>query len=215
MKETEIKILNQIENEGIDEVEETDLQRELKETIEELEKSMSQFFENDRDAAILIQWKTSFEIQLQVLQQNIIKETKQKLNEILQQRNLKAYDPWNNPKNTVYEKSRELALKLKDKAKDEETLKKGFDWFWEKCVMKLIRNSHWLKDMDIMRDVNLVLGDIYKSSPAYQLKQSNGYNDIFTMTSYSECAIFKKPSKKGIRLAQTSLKNCLQSMTLQ
>ncbi len=206
MKETEIKILNQIENEGIDEVEETDLQRELKETSDELEKSMSQFFENDRDAAILIQWKTSFEIQLQVLQQNIIRETKQKLNEILQQRNLKAYDPWNNPKNTVYEKSRELALKLKDKAKDEETLKKGFDWFWEKCVMKLIRNSHWLKDMDIMRDVNLVLGDIYKSYPVYQLKQSNGYNDIFTMTSYSECAIFKKPSKKGIRLAQTSLK---------
>lgn len=206
MKETEIKILNQIENEGIDEVEETDLQRELKETSEELEKSISQFFENDRDAAILIQWKTYFEIQLQVLQQNIIKETKQKLNEILQQRNLKAYDPWNNPKNTVYEKSRELGLKLKDKATDEETVKKGFDWFWEKCVMKLIRNSYRLKDMDIMRDVNLVLGDIYKSSPVYQLKQSNGYNNISTMTSYSECAIFKKPSKKRIRVAQTSLK---------
>ncbi len=215
MKETEIKILNQIENEGIDEVEETDLQRELKETSDELEKSMSQFFENDRDAAILIQWKTSFEIQLQVLQQNIIRETKQKLNEILQQRNLKAYDPWNNPKNTVYEKSRELALKLKDKAKDEETLKKGFDWFWEKCVMKLIRNSHWLKDMDIMRDVNLVLGDIYKSYPVYQLKQSNGYNDIFTMTSYSECAIFKSPQKKGFDWLKHLSKNCLQSMTLQ
>ncbi len=110
MKETEVNILNQIENEGLDEVEETELQRELKETSEELEKSISQFFENDRDAAILIQWKTSFEIQLQVLQQNIIRETKQKLNEILQQRNLKAYDPWNNPKNTVYEKSRELGL---------------------------------------------------------------------------------------------------------
>ncbi len=60
--------------------------------------------------------------------------------------------------------------------------------------------------MDIMRDVNLVLGDIYKSYPVYQLKQSNGYNNIFTMTSYSECAIFKKPSKKGIRVAQASLK---------
>ncbi len=35
--------------------------------------------------------------------------------------------------------------------------------------MKLVRNSHWLKDMDIMRDVNLILGDIYKSSPVYQL----------------------------------------------
>ncbi|KTF78163.1 hypothetical protein cypCar_00034392, partial [Cyprinus carpio] len=206
MKETEIKILKQIENEGIHEFEETDLQRELKGASEELEKSMSQFFENDRDADILIQWKTSFEIQLQVFQQNIIRESKQKLNEILQQRNLKPYDPWNNPKNTVYEKSKELALKLKDKAKDEKTLKKEFDWFWEKCVMKLIRNNHWLKNMDIMRDVNLILGDIYKSSPVYQLKQSNGYNNIFTMTSYSECAIFKKPSKKGIRVAQTSLK---------
>ncbi|XP_016419527.1 uncharacterized protein LOC107749002 [Sinocyclocheilus rhinocerous] len=203
MTETEIKILNQIENEGIRKVEETDLQRDLKETSEELKKSMSEFFENDRDADILIRWKTSFEIQLRVLEENIVRETKQKFNEILQQRNLKTVDHCNHPKNTVYEKSKELALKLKGKAKDEETLKKEFDWFWEKCVVKLIRNTHWLKDMDIMRDVNLVLGDIYKSSPVYKLKQSNGYNDIFNMTSYPECAIFKKPSIKGIQVSQT------------
>ncbi|XP_056308951.1 GTPase IMAP family member 7-like [Danio aesculapii] len=61
MLEIENKLHNQIENEAIHEVEETDLQTELKTTSEEVEKSMSEFFEKDTDKYILIQWKTSFE----------------------------------------------------------------------------------------------------------------------------------------------------------
>ncbi|KAL0146861.1 hypothetical protein M9458_057800, partial [Cirrhinus mrigala] len=49
MMETENKLHNKIENEAIHEVEETDLYRELKKRSEEVEKSMSEFFEKDRD----------------------------------------------------------------------------------------------------------------------------------------------------------------------
>ncbi|XP_051745713.1 interferon-induced very large GTPase 1-like [Ctenopharyngodon idella] len=71
MMETENKLHNKIENEAIHEVEETDLQRELKKTSEEVEKSMSEYFEKDTDADILIQWKTSFEIKIKEIQENI------------------------------------------------------------------------------------------------------------------------------------------------
>ncbi|KAF4116572.1 hypothetical protein G5714_004061 [Onychostoma macrolepis] len=154
MMETENKLHNNIEHEAIHEVEETDLHRELKKTSEEVEKSMSEFFEEDRDADILIQWKTSFEIKIKELRENIMRETKRKLNKIIQQRDLKKkIDAQRTPhENTLYEKSKELALKLKDKSNDEEILKKEFDWFWEQCVKKVIRDTPAIRDIDIMRD---------------------------------------------------------------
>ncbi|KAF4115328.1 hypothetical protein G5714_002817 [Onychostoma macrolepis] len=51
--------------------------------------------------------------------------------------------------NTLFEKSKELALKLKDKANDEETLKKEFDLFW-KMNMKIISDTPAIRDIDIM-----------------------------------------------------------------
>ncbi len=88
MLETENKLSNKIENEAIHEIEETVLQRELKKTREEVQQSMTEFFEKDTYASILIQWKMSFEIKIKELQENIVRETKRKLNEILQQRDL-------------------------------------------------------------------------------------------------------------------------------
>ncbi|XP_051745708.1 interferon-induced very large GTPase 1-like [Ctenopharyngodon idella] len=148
MVETKNKLHNKIENEAIHEVEETDLQRELKKTSEEVEKAMSEFFEKDPDADILIQWKTSFENKIKDVQENFIKETKRKLNEIHQQRDLKKKtdDQRTHHENTLYEKSKELALNFKDKTNDEETLKKEFDLLWEmymcKTANKMITDQH-------------------------------------------------------------------------
>ncbi|KAL0198715.1 hypothetical protein M9458_007255, partial [Cirrhinus mrigala] len=162
MMETENKLHNKIENEAIHEVEETDLQREHKKTSEEVKKIMSDFFEKYTGADILIQWKTSFEIKIKELQQNIVRETKRKLNEILQQRELKKKidDQKTHHENSLYEKSKELALKFKDKTNDEETLKKEFDLFWEQTVKMIIRDTPAIKDTDIMRDAREMLSNI-------------------------------------------------------
>ncbi|XP_048037370.1 trichohyalin-like [Megalobrama amblycephala] len=182
MMETENKLQNKVDNKVIHEIEETDLQRELKKTSEEMEKSMSEFFEKDKD--ILIQWKTSFEIKIKELQENIVRETKIKLNEIIQQRDLKkkidAQRTYN--ENTLYEKSKELALKLKDKTNNE-TLKKEFDLFWEQSVKKIIKDALAIRDIDIMRDVKEILSDIYEGYlPVNNLKVNR---DIFSLSSYS------------------------------
>ncbi|XP_039535101.1 interferon-induced very large GTPase 1-like [Pimephales promelas] len=187
------KLHNQIENEAINEVEETDLQRELKKTSEEVEKSMSEFFEKDTDKDILIQWKNSFEMKIKDVHENIVRETKRKLNEILQQRDLKKKidAQRKHQENTLYEKSKELALKLKDKAKDEETLKKEFDLFWKQWMNEITRDTHPIKDIDIMRDVREILRDIYESAPVDHLRESR---DIFSVLSYSDYVQFKKSS---------------------
>ncbi|XP_042592082.1 interferon-induced very large GTPase 1-like [Cyprinus carpio] len=193
MMETENKLHNQIENKAIHEIEETDLQRELKKTSEEVKKTMSGFFEKDRDKNIVIEWKTSFEIKIKELQENIVRETKRRLNEVIQQRdNKKKIDARRTRhENTLYEKSRELALILKDKANDEETLKKEFDVFWEQSVIKIIRDTPLIRDIDILRDVREILSDIYESVPVDHCTESR---DIFTVMSYSDYVQLKKSS---------------------
>ncbi|XP_051745741.1 interferon-induced very large GTPase 1-like [Ctenopharyngodon idella] len=204
MIETENKLHNKIENEAIHEVDETDLQRELKKTSEEVEKSMSELFEKNRDKDILIQWKTSFEIKIKEIQENIVRETKRKLNGILQQRDLKkkidALRAIN--ENTLYEKSKELALKLKDKANNE-TLKKQFDLFWKQSMKKII-DTKPIKDIDIMRDVKKILSDNYRGVFFNHWMESR---DIFSVASYSDYVKgnrsigFKGDFKNAIKLA--------------
>ncbi|XP_058626442.1 interferon-induced very large GTPase 1-like [Onychostoma macrolepis] len=207
MLETENKLHNKIYNDAIHEVTQTDLQKELKKTSEEVKKSMSEFFEKDKDKDILIQWKTSFEIKIKELQENIVRGTKRKLNEILQQRDLKKKidAQRKHHENTLYEKSKELALKLKDKTNDEETLKKEFDLFWEQSVRKIIRDTPPIKDIDIMRDVREILSDIYESIPVDHWRESSECRDVFSVPTYSDYVQFKKSSRfltNAIRSAQ-------------
>ncbi len=191
MMETENKLHNRIENEAIHEIEETDLQRELKKTSEEVRQSMSEFFEKDTYASILIQWKTSFEIKIKELQENIVRETKRKLNEILQQRDLKKKidAQRTHHENTLYEKSKELTLKFKDKTNDEEILNKEFDLFWEQSVKEIIRDSPAIRDIDIMRDVREILSDINESVSVDHWRESR---NMFTVPSYSDYVQLKK-----------------------
>ncbi|XP_077058464.1 interferon-induced very large GTPase 1-like [Siphateles boraxobius] len=200
MMKTENKLHIQIENEAIHEVEETDLQTELKKTSEEVEKSMSEFFEKDTYAEILIQWKTSFEIKIKDVQENIVRETKKKLNGILHQRDLKKKidAQRTNHENTLYEKSKELNLKLKNKVNDEETLKKEFELFWEQSVNSIVSDTPSIKDIDIMRDVKEILSDVYESAPVDHIKENSEYTKIFTVSSYCEYVIFKKSTKKTV-----------------
>ncbi|XP_058630113.1 interferon-induced very large GTPase 1-like isoform X2 [Onychostoma macrolepis] len=202
MMETEHKQHNKIENEEIHEIKETDLQKELKTTSEEVKQSMSEFFEKDRDKDILIHWKTSFEIKIKELQENIVRETKKKLNEILQQRDLKKKidAQKTHHENTIYEKSKELALKLKDKTNDKETLKKEFDLFWEQSVKKIVRDTPPIKDINVMRDVKLLLSDIYKSVSVDHWGEKR---NVFIVQSYNDYVKLKKNS--GITGALTNI----------
>ncbi len=198
----ENKLHNKIENETIHEVEEIDLQRELKKTCEEVKESMSEFFEKDRDANILIQWKGFFEIKIKELQETAIRETNKKLNGILQRRDLKKKidSQRTRHENTLYEKSKEFALKLKNKANDEETLKKKYNLFW-----KIITDTPAIKDIDVLDDVKTLLSDIYESA---SVGESSKCRCVLSVPSYADYVQLKKYSgltghaKKDIRAAK-------------
>ncbi|XP_073799972.1 interferon-induced very large GTPase 1-like [Danio rerio] len=185
MMEIENKLNNQIENEAIHEVEETDLHRELKTTSEEVEKSMSEFFETDTDKYLMIQWKTSFKTKIKKLQENIVRETKRKLNKFLQQHdiNRKIYAQRTHHENTLYVKCKVPELKNKSEITGERIAKRNFWLFWEPSMKDIIRETSAIREIDIMRDVREILGDIYESAPVDQWKDSR---DIFNVKRYSD-----------------------------
>nr|XP_001922097.2 interferon-induced very large GTPase 1-like [Danio rerio]XP_009297347.1 interferon-induced very large GTPase 1-like [Danio rerio] len=191
MMEIENKLHNQIENEAIHEVEKADLHRELKTTSEEVEKSMSEFFEKDTDKYLLIQWKTSFETKIEELQKIIVRETKRKLSAILQQRDQKKIidSRRTQHENTLYEKCKELASKLKENY--EKTLKEKFDLFWEENIKEIITDTPLIKDIDIMKDVREICKNVNLSISVDDCRENR---DIFTVKSYSDYVLSNKSS---------------------
>ncbi|KAK9967758.1 hypothetical protein ABG768_002131 [Culter alburnus] len=193
MLEIENKLHNNIGNETINEVSESDLQGKLQLKSEEVEKSMSEFFDKDKDKDILIQWKASFYIKINELQENIVRETTRKLNEILQQRDMKKKIDAERTRheNTLFEKSKELAIKLKDKANDETILKREFDSFWKDCVKNITRATPKIKNINVLNDMKQHFSN-YKSVPVNAWKKSR---DIFSVRHYSDYVQLKKSSE--------------------
>ncbi len=196
MLEIENKLHNKIENEAIHTIEETDLQRELKKKSEEVKTIMSVFFEKDRDAGILNQWKASFEIKIKELQENIVRETKRKLSGVLQKRHLKKKidAQRTHHENTLFTKSKDFALKFKDQANDENVLKKQFDSFWKQQTADIIRDTPLIRSIDILRDVKNLLIQTYESLPLDRMKDSSEHKDMICLPSYSEYVQLKKSS---------------------
>ncbi|XP_065125136.1 interferon-induced very large GTPase 1-like [Paramisgurnus dabryanus] len=196
MLDIENKLHNRIENEAVHEVEDSDLQRELYEKSEEVKKSMSDFFEKDEDEGILNQWKASFEIKIKELQENIVRETKKKLNKVLQQRDLKKNIDAQRTQheNSLFEKSKTLAMKLKDKVNDENIIKKEFDSFWKEQMYKIIRETPPVKNIDILNDVTDLLRNTSGSLPVDYKKISSEYINMLSLRSYSDYVQLKKSS---------------------
>ncbi|KAK7129388.1 hypothetical protein R3I94_017560 [Phoxinus phoxinus] len=196
MLDIENKFYTKIENEAIHSVEEADLQTELNAKSEEVKKTMSDFFEKDRDATLLNQWKGFFETKIKQLKENIVRETKRKLNGVLQQRHLKKKmdAERTHHENTLFEKSKELALKFKEQANDENFMKTQFDSFWKQQTTVIIRDTPLVKDIDILGDVKKILIQTHASLPLDRMKESSEHKDMICLPSFSEYVQLKKSS---------------------
>ncbi|XP_057175445.1 interferon-induced very large GTPase 1-like isoform X2 [Triplophysa rosa] len=195
MLEIENKLHNRIDNQAVHEVEETDLKRQLQAKSEEVKKTMSEFFEKDRDAGIQNQWKASFEIKIKELQENIVRETRKKLNQVLQQRDLKKKIDAQRTQheNNLFEKSKELALTLKDKANDENIMKQEFECFWRDQVDVITKDTPSVKNTDVLKDVTDHFRNNYESLQE-DMKICRELIDMFSLPSYSDYVQLKKSS---------------------
>ncbi|XP_076866538.1 interferon-induced very large GTPase 1-like isoform X2 [Brachyhypopomus gauderio] len=194
MLDIEEKMHNRIENGKLEKIEEKDLYAHVKTTREEVNKSMKLYFEEEGDKEILIQWQVRCENKIKHLVEHLIKETKTKLNEVIQQRN--AREKFKNNKKEYHEKlfnmSKVLALKLKGTEKNEKVLKQEFDKVWDKWVTELTQDTPSEKTIDVWNDAIQFISSSNEEALVYERLVQKNYTNMDKLESFSHYIILKK-----------------------
>ncbi|KAL6460924.1 hypothetical protein MHYP_G00308900 [Metynnis hypsauchen] len=195
MLSIEDKMLNRIASGKMKTVDMQELVKEMAVTLEDVQKAFKAYFEENSEKETLIQWKRRFETKIQNLHDDLVNETKRKLDNNIQQKNLrkKLDQQLMNYEKTLFEKSKELAMKLKENGDKSRDPKAEFDSVWEKWVSQLAKDAAKIKDADIENDVINILEDFYKSSvDVRNRKESQEYRRIDVSADYKNYVSVKK-----------------------
>ncbi|XP_065325854.1 interferon-induced very large GTPase 1-like [Pelmatolapia mariae] len=184
----ENQLHNRIENGKVDEVEKSYLFRETSKTYEEVRKEMTKYFEDDKDREILAQWRERFEIKIKEFHDEQVNRVKRKLDRVIQQK--KACKNLDENKsefeNKLLQKSKELAHKLKDKAKDEKELQRQFNSVWSSWVTELTAGIKPVEDINLEQDQLTILQELgFEPALIDESKRSGRYKKISEVGNYS------------------------------
>ncbi|XP_042561903.1 interferon-induced very large GTPase 1 isoform X2 [Clupea harengus] len=165
MLHIENKLHNRIENGILNTTEEQFLLAEMKPTYKEVEKTMAQYFDEHTDKEMLVQWRGRFESKICDVHSDLVKETQKKLNDLIHQKTTckKVDERKAEYQDTLFKKSKDLALSLKQLDKSEEALKKEFDEMWEGWLLELKSEVPRVKDCNIWEDVMSMLSEGFEN----------------------------------------------------
>ncbi|XP_049331727.1 interferon-induced very large GTPase 1-like [Astyanax mexicanus] len=209
MLSIEDKMLNRIASGKVETVGELELMKEISETLQKVQTAFKKYFEDDSEKETLIQWKSRFEKQIQHVHDDLVDEAKRKLNENIKQKNIRKHldEQLKNHDNTLFEKSKELALKLKKDESKNRDPKSEFDSVWKKWVTKLTEDVPEIKDINISNDVvNILGGEFSEYGLVFSQKESAAYGKIHTVADYSSYVSMKRAKLGPVPLWEKSLK---------
>ncbi|KAF1379191.1 hypothetical protein PFLUV_G00173500 [Perca fluviatilis] len=191
-------LYTRIENGNLDMVELNYLHKEMSKTYGEIKKAMTTYFDDDRDKEMLVQWRGQFENKIKEFHDEQVRGVKRKLDEVIQQKNAckKLDEKKTEFENKLLQKSKELAHQLKDKAKDEEELKKHFNSVWSGWVRELTADTKPIKDINYEEDQSKIIQELgfewslideSKNSGIYtKISQVGDYDYYVTLTKHRE-----------------------------
>ncbi|XP_063327044.1 interferon-induced very large GTPase 1-like [Pelmatolapia mariae] len=191
----ENQLHTRIENGELDKVERSDLFKAMSEKYKEVEKDMSKYFEDDRDKEMLVQWRGRFENKIKEFQEELVRGVERKLDEVIQQKKAckKLDDKKTEFENKLLQKSKKLAHKLKDKAKNEEELKKRFNSVWDYWVKELTADAQPIQDIKLDDDQANILNDLgFEWNLIFECKKNGRYKKISEVGNYSDYIVLGK-----------------------
>ncbi|XP_075940573.1 interferon-induced very large GTPase 1-like isoform X3 [Anarhichas minor] len=176
-----------IQNGKLDKVELNHLHQESNKTYDEIKKAMTTYFDDDRDKDMLVQWRGRFESKIKEFHDELLRGVQRKLDEVIQQKGAcrKLNDKKTLFENKLLQKSKELAHQLKDKAEDEEELKKQFNSVWSDLVTELTKDIKPIEDINYEEDQSTVLYELgFEWSLINESKRSVKYKKIAEVGDY-------------------------------
>ncbi|XP_053494934.1 interferon-induced very large GTPase 1-like [Ictalurus furcatus] len=185
MFNTEEKLHNRIENEKLEKIEDKDVYSSTKKTKEEVDNSVKSYFEEDKD--ILIQWRVRYEKKITQLYEDLVQDTKQNVNEVIQQ--LQARETFEHERTqynaNLFNLSKALALKLKTTTTNEQVLKDEFDKVWEKYITELTQDTPPERTFDFWEDAVQILSVGIEQASVHERKSQQDYRQIHKLGDYS------------------------------
>uniref|UniRef100_A0A8C1XFU8 VLIG-type G domain-containing protein n=1 Tax=Cyprinus carpio TaxID=7962 RepID=A0A8C1XFU8_CYPCA len=205
MMTIEDKFYNRIYNANI-KVQENDLLTDIRMTKVEVEKSIMSYFEEDKDKDILCQWRGRFETRIKDLHDDLVKATKRKLDEAIEQK--KAREQLDQ-RRTEYEsklfsRSKELALSLRNTGTDEHMLKKEFDTMWSKWVTEMTKDIPPLTTINLWEDVKRILSENHELTLVEECLKQKNYELIDRRSDYCDYIILKKHLERSEETASSA-----------
>ncbi|KAL3984124.1 hypothetical protein ACER0C_015749 [Sarotherodon galilaeus] len=193
LRENMLSIENQlhyrIENGKLDEVESSYLIEETRQKYAEVTEAMTKYFEDQTEKEILAQWRGLFKIKIEEFRNEQVNRVKRKLDGVIQQKKDQKMmdDKKSEFENKLLQKSKELAHKLKDKAKDEKELQRQFNSVWSSWVTELTADTKRVEDINLEHDQFTILQELgFELSLIEECKRSGRYKKISEVGDYSE-----------------------------
>ncbi|KAM3872367.1 interferon-induced very large GTPase 1-like [Diretmus argenteus] len=186
---------NRIKNGVLDMVERSSLVQEMSNTREQVEKTMKEYFDDDTDKDLMVQWRGRFESKIKEVHDEQVEGTQRKLQELIRQK--KACKQLDDKKtefeNNLLQKSKELARKLKDKAKDEKNLQKEFNNVWKMWVTELTAGMPAMNDINTQDDEYAIFQDLgIEWALINDRKRCGRYKEISNSGNYTDYIQRKK-----------------------
>ncbi|XP_046493923.1 interferon-induced very large GTPase 1-like [Equus quagga] len=171
------KLVNQIQNGKIQIFRTSIFKASVTEKYEAIKQELEKYFNEDPDSEILVQWKANFEHKLIILKEALISDSQRIANELISFK--KSQEELDNQKSgyekELLERSRKLALTVKDKQLSEEELREKFDRLWKKWVYAVSSTLPPITKPDIDVDSEDILLNHFK--------QEKNMGDILKRTS--------------------------------
>ncbi|XP_040839876.1 interferon-induced very large GTPase 1-like [Ochotona curzoniae] len=192
--ELQNQLTNQIKNGKMQTLNRSTVETPVKEKYEAVKQEFEKFLNEDPDNEILIQWKANFEHKLLTLNKKLISECRTKINELIHfkdsQESLDKKKA--NYERELLEKSRRLALSIKDKELSMEEIQKKFHQLWTKWIHDVSSTFPQVKEPNIKLESENILLNYFRREPNVVETLSKNSGEIFQLNYTTHVKISKK-----------------------
>ncbi|KAM8953320.1 interferon-induced very large GTPase 1-like [Pelodytes ibericus] len=161
------EISNLIQNDKIKHMERAHLSDRLQETYRTVLQSLCDFFSDEKDGEMLVQWRESTENRLTRVKDDLIEEIKKKADELITSKNnsKKINEMIGNWEDKLFIKSREMALTLKGQELNQVTLTESFNKLWNLWLREVANEIPPFDPPDIEKDLEYILLEHFNKLP--------------------------------------------------
>uniref|UniRef100_A0A8C5MTW0 VLIG-type G domain-containing protein n=1 Tax=Leptobrachium leishanense TaxID=445787 RepID=A0A8C5MTW0_9ANUR len=182
MLSIENEISNLIQNDKMQRIDKSDINKQIQETFDAVMEKLKEFFSNDKDQDLLIQWEESTKNRVTNVKRELVEEAKKKADELITSKNNgKKMTEWKEKwEDELFKSSQELALTLKGRELNEEILEENFIKIWNPWILQVQNEMPPTETPPIRKDLENILRERFNKHPEIQklITESSTWRDV-------------------------------------